>query len=172
MNTTDTIAFFALLVAILALLFSFFVYLKDRKRNNQDQLFQEKLSSYKELLNLAKTTYSKLFDLVDIIQSFQGDENQWEKKYSKISGSYYGLAYEFSYALSKNSFIIPELILVELTELEAALIHFVTTGSHQNSEITIASYERLEERIERVENLIRKDLNIENLSRELNKRLR
>lgn len=106
MNTTDTIAFFALLVAILALLFSFFVYLKDRKRNNQDQLFQEKLSSYKELLNLAKTTYSKLFDLVDIIQSFQGDENQWEKKYSKISGSYYGLAYEFSYALSKNSFII------------------------------------------------------------------
>jgi len=69
MNTTDSIAFFALLVATLALIFSFFVYLKDRKRNNQGQLFQKKLPSYKELLNLAKTTYSKFFDLVDLIQS-------------------------------------------------------------------------------------------------------
>ncbi|MFN1218161.1 hypothetical protein ACKW6Q_14415 [Chryseobacterium kwangjuense] len=172
MNTTDTIAFFALLVAILALIFSFIVYLKDRRRNNQDQLFQEKLSSYKELLSLAKSTYSKFFDIIDYIQSFSGDENQWEKKYLRISGPYYGLAYEFNYALSKNSFIIPDDILNELTELELALTHFVTAGHHQSSEIAISSYEKLEKRIEKIENLIRKDLNIENLSRGLNNRLR
>ncbi|UWX59761.1 hypothetical protein N0B40_15235 [Chryseobacterium oranimense] len=172
MNTADTIAFFALLIAILALFFSFFVYLKDRRRSNQDQLFQEKLSSYKELLNLAKTAYSKFFDIVDYIQSFRSDEDQWEKKYIKVSGPYYGLAYEFNYALSKNSFIIPEEVLVELTKLDDALIHFVTAGHHQNSEISITSYDKLEKQIEKVESLIKKDLNIENLSFGLNKRLK
>ncbi|SMO54073.1 hypothetical protein SAMN06265171_102421 [Chryseobacterium rhizoplanae] len=171
MNTTDSIAFFALLVATLALIFSFFVYLKDRRRNNQDQLFQEKFSSYKELLNLAKTTYSKFFDLVDLVQFFQGNQYQWEKKYSKISGYYYELAYTFSYALSKTSFFIPSDILNKFTELEAALIHFVTVASHQNSEISITSYEKLQEQIETIESLIRKDLNIENLSLGLHKRL-
>lgn len=172
MNTTDTIAFFALLVAILALFFSFFVYIKDRRKNNQDQLFQEKLSSYKELLFLAKTTYVKFFDIIDSIQYFEGNESQWEKRYTKISGSYYGLAYEFKYALSKNSFIISEHILNELSELECALIHFVTTGYHQNSEMIVSSYASLDERIEKIENLMRIDLNIENLNISLNKRIK
>lgn len=171
MNITDTIAFFALLTLFLALFFSCFISFKDKKRNNQDQLFQEKLASYKELLYLAYTAHEKYFDLVDYVQSFNGDEAQWEKKYLKISGSYFGLAFEFKYALLKSSFIIPKEILEEINELEFTLTHFVTSVHHRSVEITSKAYNVLAERIENIENLIRKDLNIDNLNIGLNKRI-
>lgn len=45
MTTSDTLSTGALLISLLAFIFSCFTYLKDKKRNNQDQLFQEKLTS-------------------------------------------------------------------------------------------------------------------------------
>lgn len=171
MTTSDTLSAGALIISLSALVFSFFTYVKDRKRNNQDQIFQEKLTSYKELLHLARTTYLKFFDIIDYIQYFNGDQNQWNKKYNKISGSYYGLAFEFKYALSKVSFIIPENICNELFELEFALTHFVTSGYHQDSELSMKAYDSLDERIDSIENLIKSDLSVNKLNLSLTKRI-
>lgn len=172
MTTSDIIAIFSLIFSILAIVFSIFIYLKDQKRNNQDQLFQEKLNSYKELMNTAKSTYSKFFDIVDYVQFFTGEKKQWEKKFQKYSGVYYGLAFEFKYCLSRNSFILQEQILSKLEELEFALIHFVTSSYHQDNEITFSAYESIGQQIEEIEELIRSDLNIKNLNKGLQKRIK
>ncbi|MFD2904659.1 hypothetical protein [Sphingobacterium anhuiense] len=172
MSNSDIISFFSLLFSIMAVIFSVFVYLKDQKRNNQDQLFQEKLNSYKELMHIVKSTHAKFFDVVDYVQFYKGDKNQWKKKFLKYSGAYYGQAYEFKYCLSKNSFILQENILNKLQELEFSLIHFVTSSAHQDSEITFNAYDHIGYQIEEIEKLIKLDLNINNLNIGLEKRIR
>lgn len=172
MTNSDFIAIFSLIFSILALVFSVFIYFKDQKRNNQDQLFQEKINAYKELLNIAKTTFTKFFDIVDYVQYFEGDKNQWEKKYQKFSGNYYGMAFEFEYCLSKNSFLLQDEIYSKLKELEFSLIHFITSSSNQSKEITFEAYEGIGNRIEEIESLIKTELNINSLNKGLNKRIK
>jgi len=172
MNISDIIAFFSLIFSILAVIFSFFIYVKDQKKNNQDQLFQEKLNSYKELMSIAKSTHSKFSDIIDYVQFFDGNEKQWEKKFLKYSGEYYGMAYEFKYCLSKSSFIFQEHILSKLKELEFSLIFFVTSSFHQDNEITFNAYDNIAYQIEEIEKLIKSDLNISNLSKGLEKRIK
>lgn len=171
MNASNIISILSLLFSILAIIFSIFIYINDQKRNNQDQLFQEKLNSYKELMSIAKNTYSKLFDVVDYVQYFNGDPKEWEKRYQKFSGVYYGLAFEFKYCLSKNSFILQEQIFLKLKALELSLIHFVTSSSHQDSEISFEAYEDIGLQIEEIEELIKLDLNINNLNHGLKQRI-
>lgn len=172
MNISNLIAVFSLFISLLAIIFSIFTYLKDRKRNNQDQLFQEKLNTYKELLSIAKTTHSKFFDIVDYVQFFSGDKNQWEKKFNKYSGTYYGLAFEFKYSLSKNSFMLKKQVLSKFEGLEFSLIHFVTSSYHQDSEITFDAYENIATQIEEIEKIIKDELNVDALTKGLEKRIK
>lgn len=172
MNISDTVATFSLLFSLIAIAFSIFTSIKDQKRNNQNQLFQEKLNAYKELLGMAKTTFSKYFDIVDKVQFFGRDEKQWDKKFDKFSGIYYGMSYEFKYCIAKNSFIIPDDILNKFEELEFSLVHFVTSSYHQDSEITFTAYDNIGQQIEEIEEMIKLDLNINNLTRGLEKRIK
>ena len=59
-------------------------YEKLVRKETMRKYFQEKLNAYKELLGMAKTTFSKYFDIVDKVQFFARDEKQWDKKFDKF----------------------------------------------------------------------------------------
>lgn len=172
MDNSDKISILALIISIGACLIAYFAFKRDKKKGNQDLIYQEKISAYKELMFSANKAYSRFYDIVNKVQFYEGKPEDWEDDFMKFSGTYFMMGYEFRDLLFKNMIVIPNHIFVEMDKLTIVLIGFVTSSAHCNTEITFQTYDKLGRKLKKITNLIRKDLNVEKLDDELAKRIK
>lgn len=172
MKASENIALIAVGISIFAFLVSFLTFRREKKKVNQDLIFQEKLNAYKEISFLGNKIYGDYFDIINLIQEFEGSSKKWEKKFLKFSNNYYDQAFEFQNLLNKYMVILPSNIFKSVEEYSMNLMGFVTVSSNCNNEIIIDSYDRLGNHLQNIIELIRIDLNADKLNLELSKRIK
>ena len=172
MTLSENIAIIAIGISLFAFLISFLSFRRDKKKANQDLLFQEKLNAYKEISFLGNKIYGDFFDLINLIQEFEGKPEKWEKRFVKFSDQYYDQAFEFQNLLNKYMVILPNKIFKSVEDYSMNLMGFVTVTGSGNNEIIIDSYVRLGDHLQIIIELIRKDLNADKLNVELSKRIK
>lgn len=172
MTTSENIAFIAVGISILALLISFLTYRREKKKVNQDLLFHEKINAYKEISFLGNKIYEDFFDIINLVQDFEGTRKEWDKKYIKFSGNFYDQTFEFQNLLSKYMVILPNKIYKSVEEYSMNLMSFVTIASHNDNSLIIDVYDKLGDQLKVMIELIRYDLNVDNLNIGLSRRIK
>lgn len=172
MTPSENIALIAVGISLLAFLISFLSFRREKKKANQDLLFQEKINAYKEISFLGNKIYSDFFDIINRVQEFDGTKKEWDKKFIKFSGDYYDQAFEFQNLLSKYMVILPSKIYESVENYSLNLMGFVTMSGHNDNEIIIDGYDRLGDQLKIIIKLIRADLNSDKLNVGLSKRIK
>lgn len=172
MTSSETISILAIGISLVALMISYFTFRREKKKANQDLLFQEKINAYKEISYSGNKFFGEFFDLVNNVQFYEGKPENWEKEFLNFSGDYYGKAFEFENTVAKHLVVLPNNIYEVCSEFSFVLTQFVTTSAHCNSEIIGEGYEKLAVKLETLIELIRYDLNIDKLNLELSKRIK
>ncbi|WP_300567285.1 hypothetical protein [Flavobacterium sp.] len=172
MTSSDVTAFFAILISVLALLFTFLNFRREKNKINQDLIFQEKITAYKDLIFQANQTYELLYFLVEEVQSYEGTDKEWENNFDKVCGQYYNHGYEFQKLLFKYMPILPNEIYKEMDKFCTSTIGFVTSSFHCNSNATIQSYDNIEKKLHKIIDYVRTDLNVDKLNVVLSDRLK
>jgi hypothetical protein len=160
-----TLSFFALIIAIQT-------YRQDKRKANQDLLFEEKMKAYQEIIFQARTITTSLFDLVDEVQFSELTKEEWEAKFQTISGQYYAMTFDYRNLLFRYITIIPNNVFSSLHDFSSRLTMFVTSSAHCNTEITVNSYDRIEHHSNQIIDIIRKDLHVDKLDRGLSSRIK
>jgi hypothetical protein len=171
MTASDISALFAILISVLALLFTFLNFKRERNKINQDLIFQEKISAYKDLISQANQTYESLYPLVTKVQEFEGTPEEWLSFFVEVRAEYSNLGYEFQKLLFKHLPILPNEIYKEMDKFCTKIIEFVTITIDCNSETTMKSYNNLEKKLHKIIDCTRADLNVDKLNIVLSKRL-
>jgi len=164
--------YLAVFVSLLALIISLQSYRRERRKSNQDLLFQEKIKAYQEILFQANFAISQLFDLLNEVQNFELPKEEWEAKYQIICGNYYGIAEDFRGLLFRYIAVLPNKVFSNLDILAHKFTGFVTSATHCNSTISVESYDRIELQFNKVVDLLRKDLHVDKLNNGLSLRIR
>ncbi|MFI1770185.1 hypothetical protein [Thalassobellus citreus] len=172
MTLSENIALIAVGISLLAFLISFLSFRREKKKSNQDLLFQEKINAYKEISFLGNKTYGDFFDIINLVQEFDGTKKEWDKKFVKFSDDYYDQAFEFQNLLSKYMVVLPNKIYKSVNDYSMNLMGFVTISGHNDSELIIDGYDRLGDHLKIVVELIRADLNVDKLNVGLSKRIK
>ena len=172
LTNSEYFSIIAILISLSAILISYFTYRREKKKANQDILFQEKLLAFKEISFLANKLHFDFYSLVEVVQDFEGNEKEWEEKFDKISNQYYEQAFDFQNLLSKYMILFPNKIYLKIEEFAMNSVQFVTSSSHGENEITINSHDKLENQLHNIIDLIRSDLNVDKLNIELSKRIK
>lgn len=172
MTYSEYFSIIAITISLSAIIISYLTYRREKKQANQDILFQEKLLAYKEISFFANKLHSDFYLIVEIVQDFEGSEKDWEQKFDSYSSQYYKQAFDFRKSLSMYMVLFPNKIYLQIEEFAMNSVGFVTSSSHGKSDITIDSYDKLENQLYNIIDLIRSDLNVDNLNIELSKRLR
>jgi len=172
LKPSENIALVAVGISLLAFLISYLTYRREKRKANQDLLFQEKINAYKEISFLGNKIYSDFFDVINLVQDFDGTKKEWEKKFIKFSDDYYDQAFEFQNLLSKYMVILPNKIYKSVEDYSMNLMGFVTMSAHNDNEIIIDGYDRLGDHLKVVIELIRSDLNVDKLNVGLSKRIK
>lgn len=171
MISSDIIAVSASIISVLALLFTFLTFKRERNKTNQDFIFQEKIAAYKELIFQANQTYELFYQLVEEVQSYKGSEENWNDFFENECGLYYNLGYDFQKILFRYIPILPNKIYKEMDEFCTEIIFFTTSSYHCNAHITSEAYDKLEITLQKIISLVRTDLNSDRLNIVLSKRL-
>lgn len=172
MTSSEIISILAIGFSMVALMISYLTFRREKKKANQDLLFQEKINAYKEISYLGNKVFREFFDLVNNVQFYEGKPENWEEEFLNFSGSYYVKAFEFENTLAKHMVVIPNIIYEVCSEFSFILTQFVTTSAHCDSEIIGEGYEKLAIKLETLIELIRTDLNVDKLNLELSRRIK
>lgn len=172
MTSSEKISILALGISLIALLITYLTFKREKKKANQDLLFQEKINAYKDISFLGNKIYREFFDVVNNVQFYEGKAKKWEKEFLEFSGDFYAKSFEFENIVSKHMVIIPSKIYDACSEFSFVLTQFVTTAGHCDNEIIINGYDKLGFKLEELIELIRTDLNADKLNLELSKRIK
>lgn len=172
MEISNSIAMLAIVISIVALVVPYLTYKREEKQANQDIIFQEKVNAYKAITHESFTIYQNYFDLVNKVQFYEGTEDEWENTVLKEVTSFYHLSFDLKKSLYSYSVLLPSNIFKEAEELSESFLGFVTNATHCNSRIIIESYEHIGNKLYKLVDLIRKDLNVDVLNTELSNRIK
>ena len=138
MESSNILALFALIVSTLALVIPYLTYRRDKKRANQDIIFQEKINAYKDIIYRAFNLHRSYFAIVDRVQFYEGTKEDWEEKiFREEIWPHFEISEEFKKQLFMYTVIIPNKIFKVAKHLSEDFLAFITSASHCESNIII-----------------------------------
>lgn len=172
MTSSDIISIITVLISIAAFSIAALSYIRDRNKSNQDFLFQEKILVYRELIYHVNYIFESFYDVVEDLQEHEGSLKKWERYLDKESEFYNDLVIEFQSSIFKALPIIPSEIYKQLIFFGQESRHFIISSFNKDEILTIAAHEKLEKSLRNIIDLVRKDLNVDQLNITLSNRLK
>jgi hypothetical protein len=171
MNSVS-ISVIAVCISCLALVVPYLSYKRETRKSNQDLVFAEKITAYKEITIASHRVHLELFDLVNKIQFNNKDNPNWQQEFSQMSNSWYAKGFDFKELIYKYVSILPRDIFKKSENLSMSFVGFVTMAFHNDNDMTINGYEENEKKLYELIDAIREDLKIDKIDFELSNRLK
>jgi hypothetical protein len=156
-----------------ALSLAFFNYKHSRKKDFQDKLYQLKLDAYKELnakcyeaykqLNSNSWPFSEIYN-IEI-------ETEWDTFFVKEVSKLYHVGFELQELIYNHSHILPNEVIEAYNEFSNFCLGFVTKSAHYDTHLIVDSTGRLWGIYTELIDIIRNDLHIEKVNKDLFKRM-
>ncbi|MGI9650924.1 hypothetical protein [Chryseobacterium sp. RLHN22] len=172
MTPSDITTILTTSISICALVVAALSYRRDRNKSNQDFLFQEKILAYKELIFHVNFIFESFFDIMDELLDHEGSTIKWEKFFNRESEYYDSLVTDFYKSIFRALPTIPSDIYKELINFGQDSMQFIDSAFDKNEALTIESHEKLDKSLRNIINLVRKDLNVDQLNIILSNRLK
>ncbi len=168
MEVSDQITFFAVFLSVLAFILSYLTFKREQKKSNEDILYQEKINAYKDIVYEAKKIYHEYYIIVNALEKDHSATLQSETYLNR----YFEKAYEFDNLISKFIILLPNTIYTELDTFSDSLTEFLSEISLTNPHENKLEYKKLKNQLSSIISLIRSDINIDELTIELNDRIK
>lgn len=172
MTPSDLTTILSTSISICALVVATLSYRRDRNKSNQDFLFQEKVLAYKELIYHVNFIFESFFDMMDEMLDHEGSNIKWEKFLNKESEYYESLIADFYKSIFRALPMIPSDIYKELIKFGQDSSQFIDSAFDKNEALTVEAHEKLDKNLRNIIDLVRKDLNVDNLNLSLSNRLK
>lgn len=173
-NILDTsIQILTFTIAIAAWLISYVQLKRNRRQNNEDIIFSQKLECYRVIIKKSYDFLVETFSLLDELPDFKGTKEEWEKdKMPSLFRLYYPKIQQMESSIKEYSFILPENFIEEFDNFITRCTRYLVEHYHFDNEHSINNYERLTNIHNKLINLTRQDLHIDILNKKLNYRLK
>ena len=155
------------------LIFLYYSFKRNRKKDFEDQLFKTKLTAYYSIaekcfeallkLDAESTPFNKIYEIKD--------KDEWELYFQKNISPLYEVGFNLMSEVNRHSILLPNEILKELNSYSNLCLGYVTNYFHLDSNIVIDCEERLWKKYNELINSIRTDLKIELIDESLNRRI-
>ncbi len=160
-------------IAIAAWLISYIQLKRNRRQNNEDLIFNQKLEFYRVIIRKSYDFLKDVFLLLEELPDFKGTKEQWKKnKMPSLYRLHHPRIEQMESIIKEYSIILPEYFIEEFDNFIFCCTRFLVEHYHFDNEHSINSYDTLTDIHNKLVNLTRQDLHIDVLNKKLNYRLK
>lgn len=169
-NFTILISSISAIAAISAAIITYKNYKRQKTFDNENHFFKYKIEQYQEIISNAYDLLNTYTESLQLADKYKGPllypDSEWDKVIKAIENK----TEEFRITLRRYSLFIPQEILGKLSEFYENL--FEKPEEEIKIKTLTEAINPLEEKLEEVLNLMRKDVGIDILNIRLNKRIK
>jgi hypothetical protein len=172
MDFTKVLAYIAILISLVALVFTYLIFKRGRKKVNEDILFKEKIYAFKDICHRTHEIYTNFYDLVDKVHFIEGTSEEREWKVPEFIGEQSKDINDYKKRVYQFVILLPNDIFKKAEDLSKHFLGFVSSITESDSKSTVDDYDFLGNQLEELIELVRSDLKVDKLSLDLSQRIK
>lgn len=167
--SAETISIISIIIAGFAAFMAWKVYSLSIRQPYENRIFEEKLKSYKRIINIMNNALNVIIDSILTVK----DEKLTDKQLDKLDAEIFNSLYDLDDAIASNSLVLPIEISNKLQELRDFLdVGDYLEGNYFKPNIFNPLNSKMNEYFDDIVDSMRNDLNFEKLDHSLRTRIR
>ena len=162
----------ALLLALLAWVISFIQLKRQRRQNNEDLVYSQKIDAYRQTILRAYNFLQESYVILEVLSDFEGDEQSWiETKMPELFRSLNPLIDQMDNEFIGCAIFLPEEFVKRYNDFSFKCQRLLVEHYQFDNAHSSATYEQLNSMHQELINAARQDLHIKVLNEKLKYRL-